>query len=277
MGEADKNGGAERRDTLCVRRWRILGVMSASQLPRLAGAHDRWLSEPGPLAAWFRFALSVPGQILVNTAAFTLPDELGLGPHSRVLDVACRRASLARVLATRARLEQSPVGMDVSSQMLSAAQRDIEVEGGPVVSLTRGTVSTLPFAGETFDLVVSGHAFKHLTDDELGGCMTEARRVLNEGGLFLAWEFAPTRSELLDRWNRWLLGREAPLVRLRSYRELRALAVDCGFDWVRNARLRPFLLPPIPRVSIIMGKAPENWKRRGAGDQMMSERSPHAR
>ncbi|MEX0785204.1 MAG: hypothetical protein WD939_01065, partial [Dehalococcoidia bacterium] len=87
------------------------------------------------------------------------------------------------------------------------------------------------------------------------------RRVLKPGGLFVAWEFAPTRSALLDRWNRWVLGHEVPFVRLRGYRELRRRAYDCGYDWVEPARLRPFLLPPIPRVSLIMGRAPAGWRR----------------
>jgi SAM-dependent methyltransferase len=220
-----------------------------------------------------RFALSVPGQILVNTAAFTLPEALGLRARALVLDVACRRASLLRVLATRARLGLPPVGLDVSSGMLSAARRDMEGEGPPAVSLAQGTAAALPFAEGTFDLVVSAHAFKHLTDDELRACVLEVRRVLKEGGLFLAWEFAPSRSELLNRWNGWLLACGAPPVRLRGYRELRELGYGCGFDWVRHARLRPFLLPPIPRVSIILGKAPEAWKRRTAGRRTARERA----
>jgi ubiquinone/menaquinone biosynthesis C-methylase UbiE len=220
------------------------------------------MDKRGPLAAAMRFAMSVPGQILVNTAAFTLPEELRMRPGWRVLDVGCGRAGIARVLADRARLERPPVGLDASQRMLALARRDIEVEGGPPVYLTRGAATALPFADGAFDLLLSGHAFKYLSDDELRAYMTEARRVLKPGGLALAWEFAPTGSGLLDRWNRWVLTQEVPLVRLRSYRELRTLAYGCGFDWVQHARLRPFLLPPIPRVSLIMGKAPEGWRPR---------------
>lgn len=246
--------------------------MSSSRSLHRALAHDRWLSGPGPLAAAARFAASAPGQILVNTAAFRLPEELGMGRRTRLLDVACRRASLLRVLAVRARLERPPAGLDSSRRLLAAARRDVEMEGGPDVILTQGTAEAIPFADEAFDLVLSAHAFRYLADDELRDCMEEARRVLREGGLFLAWEFAPTRSDLLDRWNRWLLGCEVPAVRLRSYRELRSMARGCGFDWVRRAELRPFLFPPMPRVSIVMGKAPEAWKRRTAADEAASER-----
>ncbi len=223
---------------------------------RFARGYDRWMSAPGPLAAAMRFAMSVPGQILVNTAAFTLPEELRMGQGWRVLDIGCGRAGAVRVIAHRANLLQTPVGLDASRRMLTMARHDMETEGGQPVCLLQGTASDLPLAADSFDLLLSAHAFKYLTDDALRASLSEARRVLKPGGLLLAWEFSPTTSGLLDRWTRWVLTRGVPLVRLRGYRELRALGHACGFDWVEHAWLRPFLFPPIPRVSIIMGKAP---------------------
>ena len=224
--------------------------------------YDRWMGGRGPLAAAMRFAMSVPGQILVNTAAFTLPEELKIGQDWRILDVGCGRAGVVRVLADRARLQQAPVGIDASRRMLELAKRDIAAEGGPEVRLAQGTATALPVVDASFHLAISGHAFKYLTDEELMAHLQEVRRVLRPGGLFVAWEFAPTASGLLDRWNRWVLTREVPLVRLRSVRELCRLAYASGFDWVQPAGLRPFLLPPIPRASLLMGKAPEGWQAR---------------
>ena len=208
------------------------------------------MAKRGPTAAAMRFAMSLPGQIFVNTPVFRLPQELRMERNWRVLDIGCGRAGFTRVLPHRARLEQPPVGLDLSRGMLSLARRDMAGERGPA----------LPFADATFQLIVSGHAFKYLDDDELCSMLAEAQRVLKPGGLFVAWEFAPTRSNLLDRWNRWFLTIEVPLVRLRGYRELQAAAYRCGFDLVQPAQLRPFLVPPIPRVSLIMGRAPEGWR-----------------
>ncbi len=61
---------ASTQGRACV-SWLYYGVMPS---PHLSFAHeyDRWMSKGGPLAAAMRFAMSVPGQILVNTAAFTL-------------------------------------------------------------------------------------------------------------------------------------------------------------------------------------------------------------
>ncbi len=44
---------------------------------RFTCGYDRWMDKRWPLAAAMRFDMSVPGQILVNTAVFTLPEELG--------------------------------------------------------------------------------------------------------------------------------------------------------------------------------------------------------
>ena len=251
--------------------------MSSSPSLHFGHGKDSSISKRGPLAVARRFAMSVPGQILVNTAAFTLPEELRIGSSWKLLDVGCGRASLVRVLADRVSLLHAPIGMDASSGRLALARRDIAVEGGPLVSLAQGAATALPFADETFDLLLSAHGFKELTDDELRGCLSEASRVLKRGALFLAWEFAPTASPVLDRWNRWVLTREAPLVRLRSYPELRAMAYECGFDWVEPARLRPFLLPPIPRVSLIMSKAPKGWNRTVIDGRVVLQREEEER
>ncbi len=227
--------------------------------------YDAWMAEAGPVAAAMRFAMGVPGQILVNTAAFRLPEELRIESTWSVLDVGCGRASLARVIAHRASLEQPAVAVDASRGMLLLGSRDqarpnATADGANDVRLVQGDATALPLGDNLFNFVYSGHTFKYFNDEQLRRCMVEVRRVMKPGALFLAWEFAPTTSPLLDRWNRFVLEAGVPFQRLRGYRELRQLAYDVGFDWVQSANLRPFLLPPIPRVSLIMGKAPDGWR-----------------
>ena len=227
--------------------------------------YDAWMAEAGPVAATMRFAMSVPGQILVNTAAFRLPEELRIESTWSVLDVGCGRGGLARVVAHRAALEQPTVGVDASRGMLllgsrNQARSSAPADGANNVRLVQGDAAALPLGDNLFNFVYSGHAFKYFNDEQLRRFMVEVRRVMKPGALFLAWEFAPTTSPLLDRWNRFVLEAGVPFDRLRGYRELRRMAYDAGFDWVQSANLRPFLLPPIPRVSLIMGKAPDGWR-----------------
>lgn len=119
----------------------------------------------------------------------------------------------------------------------------------------QGPATALPFADESFDVVVSAHMVKHLTDDSLRRCFTEVLRVLRPGGAFLLWEFTVTGSRLLNRLNRRVLTLEVKTARLRTFRQLALLGLECGFYQALSLGLRPFLLPPIPRVSLLLRKA----------------------
>jgi ubiquinone/menaquinone biosynthesis C-methylase UbiE len=117
----------------------------------------------------------------------------------------------------------------------------------------------LPFAHGAFDVVTCGYMMKHLTDDELQVFLGEVRRVLSPGGVALLWDYAPSGSARLDSWNRNLISAAVRDPHLRSTNTLLHAARAAGYELVRDARLRPFLFPPIPRASIFIGKAPAGW------------------
>ena len=73
------------------------------------------------------------------------------------------------------------------------------------------------------------------------------------------WEFGPTGNARLDGWNARLLSTGISAPRLRSSDTLRGFAERAGFPFVRYADLRPFILPPIPRASILVGRPPEGF------------------
>jgi ubiquinone/menaquinone biosynthesis C-methylase UbiE len=187
-----------------------------------------------------------------------LPENLALKPQQRWLDVGCGRGALLRFLDQRVGFEQTPVGLDFSPAALRLARRDAN-EAGHEVGLTCATATALPFHEQTFDLVTCGYLIKHLTDEELDEFLGELRRVLAGGGLALLWEFAPSGSERLDDWNRMWLGANVRHPRLRSTASLLKRAQAAGFEFTRDAMLRPFLLPPMPRASVLLGRAPEGW------------------
>jgi hypothetical protein len=95
---------------------------------------------------------------------------------------------------------------------------------------------------------------KHLTDESLYRCFCEVLRALKPGGLFVLWEFTVTRSLLLNRLNYKVLTAQVKHSRVRSFRRLAAFGMEAGFYQIVSLGLRPFLWPPIPRVSMLMRK-----------------------
>jgi SAM-dependent methyltransferase len=200
-------------------------------------------------------------QALVNTALYRLPEHLKLTERTRLLDLGCGRGALLRALDDQLRLETPPVGLDLSRALLRQAQRD---EGNPHrhAGLVEGTPTTLPFRDGAFTLVTCGYQLRHRTDDEARALLMEIHRVLEPGGLAVVWEYGPSGNRRLDAWNSRVLalgGIAGPLPRLRSSRTLLRLAGEAGFEFTRYADLRPFLAPPIPRASILVGRPPEGF------------------
>lgn len=218
-----------------------------------AAVTEHWLRRRSPAGLAWRFAQSVAGRALLDTPLFRLPELHGLQADHRVVDVHCGEGALLRILDSRVKFKVRPLGLDPSPAALRRAA-SAPGEGGPL-HVARASVSALPLADETTDLILCGHLVKYLSDAELLAFMRDAYRALRPAGALLIWEFAPVRDSRLDRWNRRIVGLRAPDVRLRTYRRLEDLGIRAGFDWLRNAYLRPFLAPPVPRVSILMGKA----------------------
>ena len=115
----------------------------------------------------------------------------------------------------------------------------------------------LPFRDRAIAHLILFDVFHHLEKPAL--FLREARRVLAPGGLALVWEFGPTGHPVLDAWNAAVVSRGVRGPRLRSSDTLRRLATEAGFPFTRYANLRPFLVPPIPRASILIGRPPEGF------------------
>jgi len=100
---------------------------------------------------------------------------VGAGNELSLLDAGCGTGGM---LASLARYG-SVTGLDRSEDALRfARKRDHE-------SLTRGTVSQLPFASESFDVVTSFDVLYHLDVSNDVEALRETARVLRPGGHFL--------------------------------------------------------------------------------------------
>jgi ubiquinone/menaquinone biosynthesis C-methylase UbiE len=195
--------------------------------------------------------------MLINTPAYRFDKNLTLKPDQRLLDIGCGPGSLLRILAARVRFASPPAGLDISSEMLRRAGQE---PGENPLELAQGSAASLPFVADVFDAVTCGYVLKHLDEATLDLFLGELLRVLKPGGFAILWEFAPTQSRRLDRLNHWVVTRGVRTANFRGFGTIAAAATRAGFDWVDNAHLRPFLFPPIPRVSLVVGKAPEGWR-----------------
>lgn len=197
-----------------------------------------------------RFMGTPVGNFLANTPVYLLPKQVHLRAKHRVLEVGCGAGANLRFLASRVQFRTPPVGLDLSRDALTAL--DDERDFVRVV----GSASRLPFADESFDLILAGHVIRHLSEEGLMRLMLEAMRVLRPGGILALWEYAPPPDgRVVGKVAERLLE---PLGkgRLRDFQRLVHLASEAGYDLVEEPPMRPFLLPPLPHVAILARKAP---------------------
>ena len=104
-------------------------------------------------------------------------------PGQRVLDVACGTGVVA---VTAARAGATVTGLDLTPELLARARENARI-AGVAIEWHEGDVEELPFANETFDVVVSqfGHIFAPRPDV----AVTQMLRVLKPGGTiaFSTW------------------------------------------------------------------------------------------
>ena len=93
----------------------------------------------------------------------------------RVLDVGCGTGVLARAAADRVAAASQVTGLDRNAGMLAVAQRL-----RPQIDWRQGDATALPFADESYDVVMSQFALMYFPDRP--AALTEMVRVLRPGG-----------------------------------------------------------------------------------------------
>ena len=165
-------------------------------------------------------------------------------PSGRALDVGCGGGGNTGVLKD---LGWSVTGLEYSpvAAVLAASR------GLPIV---RGDARHLPFADESFDLVMSTDMWEHIDDDR--AVASETARVLRPGGRVLV--AVPCSMKL---WS----GHDVALGHVRRYEkdELVSLVRGAGLE-VLDVRSWNVLLRPVVRMR----------RRSNAGDSEMEEVSP---
>jgi SAM-dependent methyltransferase len=197
---------------------------------------------------WRRFLQSVPGQMLSNMPVFNLPREMLMQADHRVLEIGCGAGSRLLVFDQRVKFRGvSAAGIEPSPRLAARAERAF-VSGARPLTAILADPATLPFASGVFDMVFCDDLLRFLDVRGAQAVLREAARVLRPGAPLLAWDLAPASGKF-GWWQRlWLRGYGG---RIAAEKSLMSLAERSGFDYTREARLRPFLWPPVPRASFI--------------------------
>jgi ubiquinone/menaquinone biosynthesis C-methylase UbiE len=106
-------------------------------------------------------------------------DEASPKPDDHILDLGAGTGLVTLALAPHA---HTVTALDISPAMLERLQAHAASGGLTNVELVTADMHSLPFADETFDLVVSNYAFHHLEDTAKEIAVSEARRVLVPSG-----------------------------------------------------------------------------------------------
>jgi ubiquinone/menaquinone biosynthesis C-methylase UbiE len=113
--------------------------------------------------------------------------DVGTGPGVLLVEVARRRADLRLT------------GVDLSADMAATAQRNL-AESGDRATARVGDVAALPFADDSFDLVVSSLTTHHW--DDPAGATGELARVLRPGGRWYIYDFGFAPFGVIDETAR---------------------------------------------------------------------------
>jgi tRNA (cmo5U34)-methyltransferase len=156
----------------------------------------------------------------------------------RVLDLGCGDGRLTSLVLDACPELHSAVGLDSSPPMLHKARERFAAE--PRVAVRDHDLrDPLPHLG-SFDLVVSGFAIHHVSDERKRSLLTETVEVLEPGGVFANLEVVRCATPELDAEFSRRIGRPggdpedqlAPVdVQLAWMRDAGLTQVDCYWRW----------------------------------------------
>ena len=123
----------------------------------------------------------VPDAAAESFAGVANPWALGrLSPGERVLDLGCGAGTDSLVAAQMVGVQGRVTGIDMTPEMLAKARSAAAQAGASNVDFVEGEIEALPFADETFDVVISNGVVDLIPDKD--AVFDEIYRVLAPGG-----------------------------------------------------------------------------------------------
>jgi SAM-dependent methyltransferase len=167
------------------------------------------LDDPAYVAAQYRDSTRFDARVRIYTLYDTstepwlrwLFERLAIGVGERVLELGCGTGNVWRENAERVPADASLVLTDLSPGMLDQARA--RLAGLPLsLELREADAQALPFADESFDLVIANHMLYHVP--ERARALREIRRVLRRRGRLVVgtnhWTHLLELRELLTRF-----------------------------------------------------------------------------
>ena len=153
---------------------------------------DQFTKQAEPFALAPSHSTEESLRVLLETAEVNADDE--------VLDVACGPGIVSCALAA---IAGHVTGLDVVPAMLDQASQLEQRKGLHNVRWQLGSATALPFANDTFSLVVTRYSFHHLLDP--AAALREMSRVCQPGGRVVVADVTPESGKAagFDELERW--------------------------------------------------------------------------
>jgi len=168
----------------------------------------------------------VPGHL---DAMQVLVQLSGVCPADTVLDVACGPGLVACEFARKA---SRVTGIDITPAMIEQAEQRQQREKLINLAWTVGSAVPLPFADDTFSLVITRYSYHHLLDP--GAALAEMTRVCRPGGRVLVADVA-VETEKSEAYDRLEIMRDPSHVHALTHEEFAALFQKSGLVECRQS------------------------------------------
>ena len=153
-----------------------------------------------------------------------LAERLADFPAAQVLDMGCGAGHASFAAAGQV---AGVTAYDLSSQMLDVVAQAAQEKGFSNIRTQQGYAEILPFAADSFDVVISRYSAHHWHD--VGQTLREVKRVLKPGGVLIIMDVMSPGHPVRDVWLQTVEAlRDTSHVRNYSSGEWLALANDAG-------------------------------------------------
>ena len=152
--------------------------MEASHKPYLPAAGQPWL-----LPFYDPLMMLLGGEAALRA----LVEQASIESGQRVLDIGCGTGNLP-LMIKRLRPEVDMIGIDPDPHALARAERKAR-RASVAVQFDEGFADALPYRAAWVDRALSSFMYHHLQADDRHRMLSEVRRVLKPGGIFLLLDF----------------------------------------------------------------------------------------